>query len=75
MPIYEYACTDCGNQFEQLVRMGAENPPCPSCGEPHVQKKLSAFSPLSGGQPEPMACESPCGACGNPFGSCGAGMQ
>ena len=75
MPIYEYACPECGNQFEQLMRLGDGNPPCPGCGEIHVVKKLSAFAPLSGTSSEPVACESPCGACGNAFGSCGAGMQ
>ncbi len=30
MPIYEYSCTACGHEFEELVR-GDEKPVCPSC--------------------------------------------
>lgn len=40
MPIYEYACRDCGHQFEWLVR-GDEKPLCPSCGRSQLTKRLS----------------------------------
>jgi putative FmdB family regulatory protein len=40
MPIYEYACRDCGHEFEVLVR-GEEKPVCPSCGRAKLTKKLS----------------------------------
>jgi putative FmdB family regulatory protein len=40
MPIYEYACRDCGHQFECLVR-GDEKPLCPSCGQSRLTKQLS----------------------------------
>ena len=46
MPIYEYACTDCGHRFEELVSMndrdGAQS--CPACGRKAVRRKLSVFS-------------------------------
>ena len=35
MPIYEYACHDCGREFETLVR-GDEQPKCPKCGDRSV---------------------------------------
>jgi putative FmdB family regulatory protein len=72
MPIFEYACTSCGNQFESLHRAAAPSPPCPSCGHAEVQRKLSTFAALSGARGDPAPAASPCGACGNPFGSCGA---
>ena len=40
MPIYEYACRNCGHQFECLVR-GDEKPLCPSCGRSRLTKQLS----------------------------------
>jgi len=40
MPIYEYACRDCGHQFEWLVRAD-EKAVCPSCGRSRLTKQLS----------------------------------
>ena len=41
MPIYEYACDSCGHEFEKLMKMSADAPPCPECGS-EVRKKVSA---------------------------------
>ncbi len=41
MPIYEYHCPTCGNDFEKLMRMGADAPDCPECGGTEVNKKVS----------------------------------
>ncbi len=43
MPIYEYACFDCGREFEELVR-GDERPSCPSCGKDRLERRMSATS-------------------------------
>ncbi|MCE5266578.1 MAG: zinc ribbon domain-containing protein [Planctomycetaceae bacterium] len=43
MPIYEYACLDCGREFEELVR-GDEKPACPGCGRTRVERQMSAPS-------------------------------
>ncbi|MEN6475093.1 MAG: zinc ribbon domain-containing protein [Syntrophaceae bacterium] len=32
MPTYEYACTVCGQHFEQFQAMSAPDPACPECG-------------------------------------------
>ena len=32
MPLYEYRCTICGNQFEALRQMGDHVDRCPVCG-------------------------------------------
>ena len=63
MPIYEYACRACGNQFETLVR-GAEQPACSHCASPDLEKKLSVFAALGSDAPPTTAC----GSCGDPRG-------
>ncbi len=42
MPIYEYICADCENEFEELVFSRDETPPCPKCGSKNVTKLMSA---------------------------------
>ena len=68
MPIYEYACQDCGHDFERLVRADT-TPDCPACHSTALQRKLSVFSAASGGAAEPMPMAAgPCGTCGHPDG-------
>ena len=70
MPIFEYACDDCGTQFEKLVRRSEANAVrCPSCGQDHLTTQYSTFAAKTNGingnaQPE--------GACGG--GMCQGGM-
>lgn len=40
MPIYEYACRGCGEEFEALIR-GQESASCPSCAGDDVERLLS----------------------------------
>ncbi|MBK7759085.1 MAG: zinc ribbon domain-containing protein [Deltaproteobacteria bacterium] len=51
MPIYEYACPDCGHQFERLQKIS--EPPvtvCPACSAEKVRKLVSQTSfQLKGG--------------------------
>ena len=52
MPIYEYVCSDCGNQFEELVAADSEGTiTCPKCGSGETQRVLSAVFSRSGGLP------------------------
>jgi putative FmdB family regulatory protein len=68
MPIYEYACQDCGREFETLVRASTV-PQCPHCASTHLDKKLSVFATsASGAEAAPMAAAGPCGSCGHPDG-------
>ena len=63
MPIYEYRCSGCGNEFEKLVR-SSDTPECPSCHSQKLDKKLSVFatsSQESSGASVPEACAG----CGN----------
>lgn len=32
MPVYEYRCTSCGKDLEEIQPMGSDAPPCPECG-------------------------------------------
>ena len=42
MPIYEYQCQECGEEFERLIR-SFEKIECPECGSEKVRKLLSRF--------------------------------
>ena len=64
MPIYEYACRTCSQEFETLVR-GSESPSCIQCGGTQLEKKLSVFA---AGKAEPTATTTACGTCGHPNG-------
>ena len=68
MPIYEYACKDCGTKFEKLVRSSDPNGViCPSCGQDHIRQELSVFAAHSGGrQAEAMPGGCPAGMCRTP---------
>ncbi len=71
MPIFEYACRDCGHQFEALVRSDS-TPECPQCHSIALEKQLSVFATTSAGASAmPEMPPGPCGAsCGMPGGSC-----
>lgn len=67
MPIYEYACRDCGGEFEALVRT-ATVPECPQCHSLALAKKLSVFATAASGAEAALPAMGACGACGNPDG-------
>lgn len=48
MPIFEYACRGCGQQFEVLVRKG-DTPACPACAGQDLEKLLSDVAIKSSG--------------------------
>ncbi len=44
MPLYEYACADCGEECEVLQKIHEPNPQiCPNCGKPALQRVVSNF--------------------------------
>lgn len=67
MPIYEYACRQCGHEFEKLVRNGTV-PDCPSCHSTELEKKLSVFSAHGSNGGAGHVHAGPCGTCGHPDG-------
>ena len=44
MPIFEYRCSACGDEFELLVLNSSPAPGCPSCGNQDVEKLMSMSS-------------------------------
>ena len=69
MPIFEYRCKECENEFETLIR-GRERPSCPSCQSGKLEKLLSTFAAVTGSARRPARAEGPgaCGTCGDPRG-------
>lgn len=50
MPLYEFECQECKENFEKLVRLvGVQDVVCPRCGSARTQKKLSLFASNSRG--------------------------
>ena len=72
MPIYEYACHACGEEFETLVRPSTV-PACPHCHSTDLHKRLSVFATAASAGDPPPAPAGPCGSCGHPGGpgACG----
>jgi putative FmdB family regulatory protein len=70
MPLYEYHCEDCDQEFELLVR-SSETPTCPHCEGDRLAKRLSVpAAPVTSNGSLPMA-DAPWGGCGKP--GCGPG--
>jgi len=67
MPLYEYACTECGHKFEVLQRLGegAEGLTCPNCEAETVEKQFSTFASSSDGK----SASTSAGSCGGGGGS------
>jgi len=74
MPIFEYRCRECGENFEAIVKSSEVRVACKSCGGRKVEKKLSVFAVSTSSAPTASATPAksgPCG-CGSPRrGVCG----
>ncbi|WP_157271910.1 FmdB family zinc ribbon protein [Azohydromonas aeria] len=44
MPIYDYHCPKCGEDFELLVR-ASTTPACPHCAATELERRLSLTAP------------------------------
>lgn len=74
MPIYEFECKECGEEFETLVLGSRDQVTCPRCGSSKAQKKMSTCAFKAGhkfvgtGKKAGAACtgctSSTCGSCG-----------
>jgi putative FmdB family regulatory protein len=67
MPLFEYACRDCGHRFEFLTRQGHQ-PACPACHGEALEKQLSVFAVSTGPNTDSRIATEPCGTCGDPRG-------
>jgi putative FmdB family regulatory protein len=68
MPIYEFVCRSCGEQFERLRGLAELGPECPVCGSGAVTRQISLIAGLSGstssnGGSHACACGGAC-SCG-----------
>jgi len=66
MPIYEYKCNKCGEDFEMLV-FGNKPVVCPKCTAEDITKKISSFG-MSGVEKPFAGSSSGCSSCSK--GSC-----
>jgi len=73
MPLFEYRCQECGEQFETVVFDRNRAVTCKKCHSPRVQKLISVFAVAGGSRRETTALESgPCTSCGaSQRGTCG----
>ena len=45
MPIYAFACKECGHQFDRLQKLSDPDPEiCPSCGAAAIRRQVTAPS-------------------------------
>lgn len=63
MPIYEYRCKGCGNEFEALIWTSREEEAveCPRCAGKEVDRVLSPFARGIGAGGEGGLSKSGCG--------------
>jgi putative FmdB family regulatory protein len=66
MPIYEYHCKNCGNEFEKIMGFSdprVNSPDRPNCQSDNTQKRLSTIAAYSGGKRSSSTASS-CGSSG-----------
>ena len=47
MPIFEYKCEKCGQQFEAFLQRSSQEVSCSSCGSKKLTRLFSAFAARS----------------------------
>lgn len=69
MPVFEYRCNKCGEDFEKLV-FGKQTVTCPKCSSGDIKKKMSTFGvsgvekPFAGSSSGCTSCsKSTCSSC------------
>jgi putative FmdB family regulatory protein len=71
MPIFEYACEECGTKFEAIV-FGEKKAECPQCHTQKLQVQLSTFAVNTKSSASPAAG---CGATNCCMGSGGCAIN
>jgi putative FmdB family regulatory protein len=67
MPIYEFKCCKCQEEFESLVFKSDEKVNCPKCDHDQVERLMSGFAHKSAGG-KMVSSSSGCASCSG--GSC-----
>ncbi|HHT05416.1 MAG TPA: zinc ribbon domain-containing protein [Hydrogenispora sp.] len=60
MPIYEFSCSQCAHQFEELCKSHTEEIACPKCGSKETNRLFSPFAVTGGSK---ISGSSSCGSC------------
>jgi putative FmdB family regulatory protein len=63
MPIFEYKCNECSEDFEKLVFGSSPDVSCPKCNSKNVNKKFSLFGMSGVEKPVTSAGGSGCSSC------------
>lgn len=65
MPMYEFDCLTCGDEFDKLVRSAnaVSEVTCPSCDSGDIKKKLSLFSSRTAGARSSRGSTSAAASC------------
>ena len=62
MPLYEFRCPQCGDEFELIVFSSDQEPiQCPKCGASNPERLLSMFSSGRGASHVGASAASSCG--------------
>jgi len=72
MPIFEFHCKKCGNEFEELLTLAEREDGrlvCPACGSKRIARGFSAFATGPAGPASGGSFGGGCGA----GGGCGSG--
>ena len=76
MPMYDFYCTECAHEFEDMVGSNEACPPCPECGSSATERLVCAPNLKKGAMPfkvgpvRPMPknkrppCGGGCSGCG-----------
>ncbi|WP_322508852.1 zinc ribbon domain-containing protein [Anaerolinea sp.] len=69
MPLYEYHCDECQEDFEKMVRLSEcdVNPRCPHCGSLRTRKQISTFASRGESSPAWSSSSSGCSSSGSRF--------
>ncbi|HBG92717.1 MAG: FmdB family transcriptional regulator [Nitrospirae bacterium RIFOXYB2_FULL_43_5] len=62
MPVYEYKCTKCKEDFEKLV-FGSQKVTCPKCNSSEIKKKMSIFGMSGVEKPFAGSSSASCSSC------------
>lgn len=73
MPIFEYLCEECDDQFEELVIGEQEAILCPECGSEQTRKLISSCRAKFGGRSAEPGQTAAAASAGSGCSGCGGG--